>query len=94
MQGRRFALTYNPTSLSDDSSELEPECWSSTARLQAIGWCRGIPLQAVALALMGVYLHTTMTDQEFSPLTVQLAKGLADRIPDKRKAAALEVERC
>ena len=34
-----------------------------------------------------------MTDQEFSPLTVQLAKGLADRIPDKRKAAALEVER-
>ena len=35
----------------------------------------------------------SMTDQEFSPLTVQLAKGLADRIPDKRKAAALEVER-
>ena len=34
-----------------------------------------------------------MTDQEFTPLTVQLAKGLADRIPDKRKAAALEVEK-
>jgi len=50
-------------------------------------------LHAVLFIALGIRAILVDDEPPRGPLTVQLAKGLADRIPDKRKAAALEVER-